>query len=352
MKKIGIIGVRGLPAQYGAFDQFLDQLVKYSNLKKKGIFFYISAEYGLKKEDIDNVSQFYFYRGKGLFILLNNFITILYFYLMGVRTFLFFGYGPVIFFPFLKLLNCKIICNVDGIEWRRKLNSIKKIYFQFCEKLLSKIKINLVFDSIVIKRYYNIVHKVNGKLLFYPSDFESKTILKKNKLYNNKFKAIIVMRFLPENNIEKIIDAFIILNGLNIHNHKLYIVGKENDYFLKIIRPKIENCKNIIFLGAIYDRSKLFKYWKCADYYIHGHSVGGTNPTLIEALSLKLPIIAYNCMFNKKILNNYGSYFKTSNDLVSLIKSGNFINKERNFDFKVFRREYINEEYIRLLKNS
>ena len=54
----------------------------------------------------------------------------------------------------------------------------------------------------------------------------------------------------------------------------------------------------------------------------------------------------------KKILNNYGSYFKTSNDLVSLIKSGNFINKERNFDFKVFRREYINEEYIRLLKNS
>ena len=57
-------------------------------------------------------------------------------------------------------------------------------------------------------------------------------------------------------------------------------------------------------------------------------------------------------MFNKKILNNYGSYFKTSNDLVSLIKSGNFINKERNFDFKVFRREYINEEYIRLLKNS
>ena len=352
MKKIGIIGVRGLPAQHGAFDQFLDQLVKYSNLKKKDIFFYISAEYGLKKEDIDNVSQFYFYRGKGLFILLNNFITILYFYLMGVRTFLFFGYGPVIFFPFLKLLNCKIICNVDGIEWRRKLNSIKKIYFQFCEKLLSKIKINLVFDSIVIKRYYNIVHKVNGKLLFYPSDFESKTILKKNKLHNNKFKAIIVMRFLPENNIEKIIDAFIILNSLNIHNHKLYIVGKENDYFLKIIKPKIENFKNIIFLGPIYDRSKLFKYWKCADYYIHGHSVGGTNPTLIEALSLKLPIIAYNCMFNQKILNNYGSYFKTSNDLVSLIKSGNFINKERNFDFKVFRREYINEEYIRLLKNS
>ena len=105
---------------------------------------------------------------------------------MGVRTFLFFGYGPVIFFPFLKLLNCKIICNVDGIEWRRKLNSIKKIYFQFCEKLLSKIKINLVFDSIVIKRYYNIVHKVNGKLLFYPSDFESKTILKKKRMKNEK----------------------------------------------------------------------------------------------------------------------------------------------------------------------
>lgn len=352
MKKIGIIGIRGLPAQHGAFDQFLNQLVKYSNLKKKDIFFYISAEHGLKKEDINNVSQFYFYRGKGLFILLNNFISILYFYLMGVRTFLFFGYGPIIFAPFLKLLNCRIVCNVDGIEWRRELSTLKKVYFKFCEKLLSKIKINLIFDSVVIKRYYNIIHKVNGKLLFYPSDFESMTIKKKNKLHKDKFKAIIVMRFLPENNIEKIIEAFEVLNSLNINNHKLYIVGKENDYFAKTIKPKIDNHKNIIFLGPIYNREKLFKFWNCADYYIHGHSVGGTNPTLIEALSLKLPIIAYNCMFNKKILNNYGSYFKTSSDLVSLIKSGNFIHKVKNFNFKVFRSEYINEEYIDLLKNS
>ena len=349
--KVGIIGARGLPAQYGAFDQFLDQFVKYSNLKNKNIFFYISAEYGLKKKDINNVSQFYFYRGKSFFILFNNFISILYFYLKGVRTFLFFGYGPVIFFPLLKLLNCKIVCNVDGIEWRRKLGLFKKKYFQFCEKLLSKVKINLIFDSIVIKRYYNIIHKVNGKLLFYPSDFESKTILKKIKFNRNQFKTIIVMRFLPENNIEKIVEAFKILDDLNIRNHKLYIVGKENDYFLNTIQPIIKDYKNIIFLGPIYNRSKLFKFWSCADYYIHGHSVGGTNPTLIEALSLKLPIIAFDCMFNKMILKNNGSYFRTSNDLVSLIKSGNFIHKKRDYDFRFFKRDYINEEYIKLLKN-
>ena len=58
--KVGIIGIRGLPARYGAFDQFVDQLVEYSNFKKENIKFYISAEPGLKKEDIINVNAILF----------------------------------------------------------------------------------------------------------------------------------------------------------------------------------------------------------------------------------------------------------------------------------------------------
>ena len=75
MKKLGIIGIRGLPARYGAFDQFVDQFVKYSNNKKANIVFYISSE---KKnlnnfKKIENVKQVFFYRGNGLFILFNYF---------------------------------------------------------------------------------------------------------------------------------------------------------------------------------------------------------------------------------------------------------------------------------------
>ena len=308
--KVGIIGIRGLPANYGAFDQFVSQLVKYSNLNKKNIFFFISSELRKDKIKIQNVNQFYFFRGKSFFILFNYFISTFYFYLKGVRIFLFFGYGAVIFFPLLKLLNCQIICNVDGIEWRRDISNIKKKYFKFCEMLVSKVKIKLIFDSLVIKKYYKIKHKVNGELFYYPSDLSK---IKKNVDINSKKKfkkAIIVMRFLPENNIDMIVDAFLELEkNYNIRD-KLYIVGKENFYFLNFIMPKIQNKKNIIFLGPIYERSKLMKVWNSADYYIHGHSVGGTNPTLIEAISIGIPIFAYNVMFNKKIVGKEGKYFK------------------------------------------
>ena len=351
MKKVAIIGIRGLPAQYGAFDQFVDQLVNYSNKNNKSVKFYVSSEIKTNTK-IDNVEQFYFFRGKGVFVIFNYFISIINFYLKGVRTFLFFGYGAAIFFPLLKIFNCKIICNVDGIEWRRNISKLKSFYFKFSEFFVSKIKINLIFDSLVIQRYYAIKYNVVGNLIYYPSDFND---LIKNNLINKKkikpfLKAIIVMRFLPENNIVIIVDAFNKLNLKNSNKYKLYIIGKENDYFKSKIIPNIIHNKNIIFVGPVYDRKKLFKLWSSADCYIHGHSVGGTNPTLIEAISLKLPIIAFNVMFNKKILGKNSSYFSNSDDLLKTIKNHHFLQKKTYLNSDLFKAEYINEKYLDLIK--
>ena len=356
MIKLGIIGIRGLPARYGAFDQFVDQFVKYSNYKKANIIFYISSEKkktsNLKK--IENVKQVFFYRGKGLFILFNYFFSIINFYIKGVRTFLFFGYGAVIFFPILKILNCKIICNVDGIEWRRKISRSKKLYFKFCEKLISMIKIDLIFDSKVIERYYSYHFRAKGSLIYYPSDFLDKVYLKNKKNNFNKFykKAIIVMRFVPENNIEIIVNTFIELNKKFHLDHKLFIIGANNNFFEKQIKPKIKNIKNIIYIGPVYDRNKLLRYWTSADYYIHGHSVGGTNPTLIEAISLKKPIIAFNCLFNKIILGNRGYYFRTAKDLFNAVNHASFLEFKPDINLKKFSKEYINECYMNLIKKS
>lgn len=356
MKKLGIIGIRGLPASYGAFDQFVDQFVKYSNNKKSNIIFYISSEKKNKNnfKKIENVKQVFFYRGKGLLILFNYFFSIFNFYIKGVRTFIFFGYGAVIFFPILKILNCKIICNVDGIEWRRKISGSKKLYFKFCEKLVSMIKIDLIFDSKVIERYYSFHFQAKGFLIYYPSDFLNKAFLKNKKNNLNKFykKAIIVMRFLPENNIETIVNTFIELNKKFDLNHKLFIVGANNIYFESQIKPKIKNSKNIIYIGPVYDRNKLLRYWNSADYYIHGHSVGGTNPTLIEAISLKKPIIAFNCLFNKIILGTGGYYFRSVKDLFNVVNHGDFLEFKPEINLKQFSKEYINESYMNLIKKS
>ena len=187
--------------------------------------------------------------------------------------------------------------------------------------------------------------------MYYPSDFEKAQLTLKTIDLRKTLKVMVVMRFLPENNIETIVDTFILLNKERIYNDKLYIVGSRNEYFENIIEPKISNIANIIFLGPIYDRKKLFRLWKTSDYYIHGHSVGGTNPTLIEAISLRLPVIAYDCSFNKKIIGKNGSFFKNSDDLFKLIKSKDFINQNLKIDYSVFKRDYINRNYLELLKS-
>ena len=159
------------------------------------------------------------------------------------------------------------------------------------------------------------------------------------------------MRFLPENNISMIIDTFLELKQNHNINDKLFIIGKENSYFNQNIEPKIKNKSNIVFLGPIYDRNKLMEIWNSADYYIHGHSVGGTNPTLIEALSIGLPILAFNVMFNKKIIGKEGKYFSSKKDLIDLIKKKEFVDFKPHVDLEKFSERFVNEGYLSLIKN-
>lgn len=173
-KKIGIVGIRGLPAMYGAFDRFVEQFVESKNVEKKNVFFYIGCDLNFKtlRFNNNNVKRIFIYRGKGFLILLSYLLNIVKMYLSGVRIFLFFGYGAAPLFLILKVLKCKIICNPDGIEWRRPEGKIKKLYFRFCEILISKIDIKRIYDSKVIERYYNIKYSAKGKTIYYPSVFE------------------------------------------------------------------------------------------------------------------------------------------------------------------------------------
>ena len=151
------------------------------------------------------------------------------------------------------------------------------------------------------------------------------------------------MRFLKENNIDIIVDTII-----KFKNIKLFLSGLENDYFLNKIKQKIIKSKNIFYLGAIYDRKKLESYWNCADFYIHGHSVGGTNPTLIEAISLKKPIISYDVIFNRLILKKNCYYFKNQQDLENILFNENYLN-HKNIEFdKNFKIENIHFKTINL----
>ena len=345
IKKIGIIGIRGLPAMHGAFDRFVEQFVGSKYIKQKDVVFYVSCDFTFKefKFNNPNVKRLFVYRGGGLLILLSYFMSIIKMYFNGVRCYLFFGYGAAPLFLLLKIFNCKIVCNPDGIEWRRPEGKIKKLYFRFCEKLISIINIVRIFDSKVIERYYSINHSAKGKTIYYPSVFENYKIKEaKNKNYERFY---IIGRLLEENNTEMIVRAFAKLDL----KKKLYIIGKSNDYFEKKIRPLILNSKNIIHLGPIYDQDKLYKICKCFNYYVHGHSVGGTNPTLIEAVNLQKLIISFNTSFNREILSDNAYYFRNENELFRTLQNDQHHKINKPHFKEKYTANYINNVYFKLL---
>jgi len=346
-KKIGIIGIRGLPANYGAFDTFVDQFVKDKSVINSQIFFIISSNKKKfdKKSQYSNVKQVFVPGLSGPLILFNYFIAIIMMLINGVRVFLFFGYGAAIFFSFLKLFNCKIICNPDGIEWRRPNNFIKKQYFKICETIFAKIKISKIYDSEVIKRYYKVKYKSDGKTIYYPSKFEDCIDLARRE---NKVKRFYILgRLLKENNVSLIVNTFKRLN-----NCKLFIIGYKSKFFKKIILPSIKNSKNIFYVGEIYNKKELLNYLSFFDYYIHGHKAGGTNPTLIEAINLKKKIFAYDCSFNREILGKKNVYFKNDLELENLIKYYDDFEYEENVYKKSFTQNFINKEYLEILLNE
>lgn len=348
MKKIGIIGIRGLPAMYGAFDRFVEQFVNDHDIKNEKVIFFISCDYSFKEyqSNYKNVRKLYVKRGDGFFILISYFISFLKMYFHGVRTYLFFGYGAAPLFFFMKILNCRIVCNPDGIEWRRPEGKIKKIYFKLCERLFSKINVIRIFDSKVIEKYYNINFSAYGTTIYYPSIFENEKIkFKKSKKFERFY---IIGRLLEENNTETIVRAFTKLSK----DKKLYIIGKSNKYFEEKIQPLVYNAKNIIHLGPIYDQKKLFKVCSYFDYYVHGHSVGGTNPTLIEAVNLQKPIIAFNTSFNNEILEKNAKYFRNEKELFDIINN----NYHHNINLPIYKNEftskYINNAYYKLITDK
>lgn len=342
-KKIGVLGVRGLPATYGAFEQTISKLVEFNDKFK----FYISTENSKRKEKYLNtrVERVFSVRAPGLGVIVYGLSCFIKQYLKGVRVYLNFGYGLSPFFPFMKLMGAKIICNVDGFEWRRhKWGSFAKKYFRTCEFAAARFADELIFDSQVIQRYYSIKYSRSGKLIYYGAD--NQKINKKNIGFENYF--LMVMRLEPENSVLEIVRAFNSSNSTN----SLLIIGPTTNFFEANVMSLVEKDPRIKYLGPIYNRITLGEFRSNCSGYIHGHTVGGVNPTLVEACDYESPIIAIDTRFNREVLGNHALYFNNVFDLKTIFDRFELIEKPSVPKLGAeFKWEYISEKYFTILEN-
>lgn len=239
-----------------------------------------------------------------------------------------------------RLFGAKTILNLDGLEWRRsRWNRFVQVSLKTLERLAVISADVVIADSEAIGDY--VISEYKKEPVFIPygvddchySDFDWKEISGKYDLRKDGY-YLIVGRHVPENNFDTSINGFLKSNS----SKKLVIVSNLKD-------EEAPQSESVIFTGGIYDRSKLFALRANAFAYIHGHSVGGTNPSLLEAISSKNIVFAYDVPYNREVLREHGFYFKNENDLT------HFINHFES-EFDDIDRKKIFEYYERILKEK
>jgi glycosyltransferase involved in cell wall biosynthesis len=321
LKKVAIIGSVGIPAKYGGFETLTEQLTKNLNEKYQITVFCSAKSNDTSIKTYNNSKLIYLnLYANGIQSIPYDLISILK-AIKFADTLLILGVGGCIILPLLKFFTKKkIIVNIDGLEWKRKKwGRFAKAYLKYSEKIAVKYADFVISDNKVIQEYVFNNYKKKSQHITYGGDHAENEKLSEdvqNQFPFIKEKYVLkVCRIESENNINIILEAF-----TNIKSYKLVIIGNWNySEFGKNLKDKYSNIENIILLDPIYDLKILNQFRSNCHFYIHGHSAGGTNPSLVEAMYLGIPIIAFDVNYNRETTNNKAMYFKNSEDLIAKI---------------------------------
>ncbi len=323
-KKLAIIGTVGVPACYGGFETLVHYLVP--NLKNLETTVYCSGKTFPKENRLKN------WKGAKLHYIpleANGIQSIIYDLWSIIHAvfksdiLLILGVSGCLFLPFVKLFTKKkVIVNIDGLEWRRpKWNNFAKRFLLLSEKIACKYADEVVTDNRILKEYVKIRYNITGNLIEYGADHVNHVKIKSEDLqkypFLNKGYAFKVARIEPENNLHVILAAFADQEKL-----PLVIVGNwNNSNYGKELKKYYSKSDHIYLLDPIYDAEELNLLRSNAKIYVHGHSAGGTNPSLVEAMYLGLPILSFDVIYNRVTTNNQCLYFEDEAGLLNLIEN-------------------------------
>ncbi len=359
--KLSIIGTRGIPAKYGGFETFAEEISVL--LASRGIDVTVQCDYNSNDTIRFKGVNLYFtsvtksertlkYYYEGLKWGLNNSDVVL-----AAST-------AASFFYFLNFFKRKIIItNPDGLEHKRaKWSFLKKMYLKISEYLAVRMSDYLVADSESIRNYIcNKYHRASQKTRVieygaYENNEPDDDILDNYGIRHHGY-YLVVCRLEPENNIEMILEGY--RKALTVK--PLIIIGNiiGTEYVKRLVN--LYNSDKIRFLGGIYDKKVLNALRFSCNAYIHGHSVGGTNPSLLEALASRNLIIAHDNIFNREVTSDRQFYFTTPEQLAGKIYEielmpDNESTKLRDDSYRLIADRYnwniILEKYLDLLNEA
>lgn len=329
--KIAFISTRGIPNNYGGFEQFAEYLSV--GLVKRGheVVVYSPHFHPYKKTAYKGVRIKHIYSpeqwmGSSLgsffydFCSLKDALKREHFDIIYEA-----GYTSIV--PAYIWFNVKSIkypvftTNMDGLEYKRsKFNKWVQKFLFWSEKTAVKHSHYLIADNEGIQEYYKDKYGKDVDFLAYGAHIHEhydESLLSEFGLIANSY-ALLIARLEPENNVEMIIKGYI--NSI-IQNKPLIVVGKTNTPHGQYLVKKYNDQSKIKFIGGLYDFTKINSIRYFSSVYFHGHSVGGTNPSLLEAMASSCFILSHNNKFNKSVLKNDALYFDDKNSITQFLNN-------------------------------
>lgn len=320
---LAIIGTVGVPARYGGFETLAENLVNELG-EEMNISVYCSSKAYPETDRpkvYRNARLFYLpFKANGLQSIVYDAVSILH-ALVYADVLLILGVSAGFMIPLLRwFTRKKIIVSIDGIEWKRnKWSKWVKLYLWMCEYLAVKFAHADITDNEAIQNYTAIRYKTLSTVIEYGANhaIQVKPAAGDKVRYPFLVKpyAFKVCRIEPENNIHLILEAF-----SKMPQHTLVLVGNwQNSAYGRQLRFEYSRFANLILLDPIYRQQELDLLRSNCLVYIHGHSAGGTNPSLVEAMYLSLPVIAYGVSYNYATTEGKALYFTSAHELCTLI---------------------------------
>lgn len=311
--RIALVGTRGVPARYGGFETCVEEVGR--RLVKAGheVVVYCRTPRGEPKPETTEYEGMQLVhlpalRKKSLETLSHTALSVLHLLRNPVDAAIVFNSANAPFLPLLRARGIPVATHVDGLEWKRsKWQGLGRRYYRLAESMAVRWSDRLIADAQGIADYYDGVFEAPTELIAYGAPLlsvsEPATIAELGLAPRGYHLA--VARFESENNVHTIVEGY----RRSCATRPLIVVGSAPyaDAYTAQLHGLAD--ERVRFLGGVWDQDLLDQLYLNAATYLHGHSVGGTNPSLLRAIGAGASTIAFDVVFNREVLGDAGRYF-------------------------------------------
>ncbi len=318
--RIALLGTRGVPARYGGFETAVEEVG--SRLADRGhrVVVYCRTKSGqarparlLGMELVHLPAA----RKRSLETLSHSALSVAHLMAHRVDAAVVFNAANAPLLPALRAARIPVATHVDGLEWKRaKWGPVGQRYYRIAESLAVRWSDALIADAQGIADYYRSEFGVPTTLLTYgaPLIGPGSDKLAELDLTPGGYH-LVVARFEPENHVDVIVDGY----RRSAATKPLVVVGSAPYSDAYTARVHAVADERVRFLGGVWDQEQLDQLYAHAYTYLHGHSVGGTNPSLLRAIGAGAAVLAYDVDFNREVVADAGRFFVSPADVADLV---------------------------------